>query len=336
LFLFTGVDAAVGAAKLITGGDVKDNSLTSADIKDGTLKSADVKDGTLKSADVKNGTLQSADVKDGTLQSADVKNGTLQSADVKDQSLTGTDVKNESLQSADIKNGTIGTGDLSAAARSELDKAWAGPNWSIVDRNVIGNGDAYLRAGPSNGPASRPKGFPPSGVGSLGLRTGSADDAAAFGNQVDFLGKPLASLTQIGYSVFTTQENRHRGHNMPAIAIEINPKLDAFPGDRFSTIVYEPANSPPLVWKAIDAVADAQPHWGITGLPGTTCDIDGGLCTFAQLRDFLNDGSPGATILTVQITKGRNLAFSGAVDDLQLNDTVYDFEPTGVYKTAAP
>ena len=118
-------------------------------------------------------------------------------------------------------------------------------------------------------------------------------------------------------------------------AIEIDPNLDAFPTDHFATIVYTPDNPVPLVWKSFDADADTGPHWGITGFPGTTCDIDGPRCTFTQLQDYLDDGAPDATILTVEITKGRDFAFSGAVDDLQINNTVYDFEPTGVYATAA-
>ncbi|HEY5134864.1 MAG TPA: hypothetical protein VIJ41_03690 [Candidatus Nanopelagicales bacterium] len=46
------------------------------------------------------------------------------------------------------------------------------------------------------------------------------------------------------------------------------------------------------------------------------------------------DASQGdATLFTVQITKGRDFAFSGAVDALVLGDTTYDFEPLGVYAT---
>ena len=44
---------------------------------------------------------------------------------------------------------------------------------------------------------------------------------------------------------------------------------------------------------------------------------------------------PNASLLTVQLTKGRDYAFSGAVDALQLNDTVYDFEPLGVTEGSA-
>ena len=44
---------------------------------------------------------------------------------------------------------------------------------------------------------------------------------------------------------------------------------------------------------------------------------------------------PDATILSAQITKGRDYAFTGAVDALQINNTVYDFEPFGVTESAA-
>ncbi len=37
--------------------------------------------------------------------------------------------------------------------------------------------------------------------------------------------------------------------------------------------------------------------------------------------------------MSVQITKGPDYAFSGAVDNLRINKTVYDFEPFGVHST---
>jgi hypothetical protein len=345
LALGTGTGAA---GSLITGADIKDGSIASADIKNGSLQENDVKDGSLASVDVKDNSLQGADVKDGTLASSDVKDGTLASADVKDNSLQGADVKdgslasaditNNSLQGADVKDGSLGSadiadgsiqmGDLAAAVQEALN--YAGPNWSIVDRNVIGNGDAYLRAGPSNGPVA-----PPSGIGSLGLRTGSSEDAAAFGNQVDFVNMPVLNLHALAYSVFTTQENNARGaNNMPAISLEFNPRLASLPGDIFATMVYVPPNGFPLAWNDFNAVTDPDPHWGLTNVPaGTTCDNNGPRCTFQQLMDFLDDGGPAPFIYTVQITQGRNFAFSGAVDNLRVNDTIYDFEPTGVVAT---
>ena len=105
------------AAKLITGADIKDGSVASADLKNNNIASGDIKDGTVSSADLKNNNIASGDIKDGT------------------------------VSSADVKDGTIGTQDLTAAAINSL--TYSGPNWSIVDRNVIGNGDSYLRAGPN-------------------------------------------------------------------------------------------------------------------------------------------------------------------------------------------
>ena len=37
------------------------------------------------------------------------------------------------------------------------------------------------------------------GIGSLGLRTGSATDKTAFGNEVDFQGKTLASISSVSF-----------------------------------------------------------------------------------------------------------------------------------------
>ena len=58
-------------------------------------------------------------------------------------------------------------------------------------------------------------------------------------------------------------------------------------------------------------------------------------CTFSQLQTALNDGGDAATILTVAVGKGRDFAWSGAVDGLRLNSTIYDFEPFGVVETPA-
>jgi hypothetical protein len=121
---------------------------------------------------------------------------------------------------------------------------------------------------------------------------------------------------------------------MPAIRIEIDPKLDD-PTANLSTMVYKPDNGRPGVWSHLDADADPDPRWGLTGatFAGTECDINGARCTFEQLLDYLDDGAPDATILTVQVGKGRDFAFSGAVDSLIINDQKFDFEPFGVITT---
>jgi hypothetical protein len=200
------------------------------------------------------------------------------------------------------------------------DAAYVGPNWSVVDRNVVGNGSSYLRSGPA--------GTGLLGVGSLGIRTGSAADKVAFGNQVDFAGMKIADLKSVGFSVFTTGENIAAGGsavNMPSITFEINPGvLNA----TYSSLVYMPPTGAVNAWTAFDATKVGA--WGLTGgkFAGTLCDINGARCSFEQVMDFLSAGN--GTVYTAQITKGRDFAFSGAVDALTINNKTYDFEPFGV------
>ncbi|WP_243059072.1 hypothetical protein [Nocardioides sp. SR21] len=206
---------------------------------------------------------------------------------------------------------------------------YVGPNWSIVHRNVIGAGDAALAAGP--------RGAGSLGDGALMIRTASGTDKAAFGNEVDFVGQPLP--TQIGFSVFTTGENNSKypgGNwgNMPSIQFEIDPNLETS-GSNYSSLIYVPANGTANAWTEIDADADTADHWALTGAAGTAtgCSTAGAYCTFAEIMDALDDGGDAATLLTVQVTKGRDYAFSGAVDKLRINNEQFDFEPFGVKKT---
>jgi hypothetical protein len=249
--------------------------------------------------------------------------------------LTSSKIKDGTIRSADIHNGTIGMRDLNQYVHQGIDGAqgpqgpqgppgppgtarYVGPNWSIVDRNVIGNGDSYLRSGP---------GTPPSGMGSLGMRTGSPDDKAVFGNETDFFGKTLASLTTLKYSVFATGEDLHASPiNMPNLQFEINPHLSS-PGGTYSTLIFVPmaGSASPNAWSELDASTAKQ--WYLTGGAGqaTGCN-DASYCTLAEVKTK----APDATLKTAQFSKGRDWAFSGAVDKLVINDTTYDFEPFGV------
>ena len=74
--------ATATAAALITGADIKNNTVASADLKNNNIVSADIKDGTITSADIKNNIVASADIKDGTVSSADILNGTIAAADL--------------------------------------------------------------------------------------------------------------------------------------------------------------------------------------------------------------------------------------------------------------
>ena len=298
--LVIGVGGGAVGATLITGADVKDGSLTGADIKE-------------------------ASVSANRLQELTIGSGRL-----KDGSVTAPKIANGSVTSSRIKDGTIGPSDLNPTA--------FGPTWSVVDRNVIGNGDSDLRSGPSFKLGTQLS-TPPLGVGSLGIRTGSGADKAAFGNQVDFSGDPFtsAAITTLGYSVFTTGENITAGNgavNLPWIQFEINPNLAAHPADVFSSAVLIPpatANLPG--WNDIDAITSGE--WFLTGATGDDVGCNQiTTCTFAQMMANLDDADNAPpTIFTVQFSKGRDHPFSGAVDALKIDADVFDFEPFGVIHT---
>ena len=273
--------------------------------------------GQINSRDIENNSIRSVDIKNGQVKKADVHRGAVGSSEVLDGSLRSADLSDEAKAALKGDPGTV---------------EYAGPNWSIVDRNVLGNGDAYLRSGPSSlGGVDAPY-----GVGSLGLRTGSASDKAAFGNQLDFAGLLIKDIKEIGFSVFTTAENvSPAGNNVPSIAMEIDPNVEAVDSG-YSTLIYvpqEPDAAGANQWHEYDATTEGK--WGLTGakFAGTQCDINGPMCTWSEMQAYLNDGGEDAKVTySVQITKGRDYAFSGAVDGLWINDDVYDFEPFGVIK----
>lgn len=250
--------------------------------------------------------------------------------------IDSADVRNESLRGVDIRDGSLRAKDLSRGSRDSLrgqrgpagpqgepgppgTAEYAGATWSIVDRNVIGNGDAYLRAGPG--------GEPPSGVGSLGIRTGGPNDKAAFGNEVDFVGDPLSDVTAASYWVYTTGENNAAyAENGPSLTFEIDPTGTAdTTGPNYASLVYVPTASAPNTWTEQDATG--ADRWFITGAAGTSSGCtQAAYCTLAEVRAAFGS----ASLLTAQITKGRDYAFSGAVDQLTIGSTTYDFEPLGV------
>lgn len=210
----------------------------------------------------------------------------------------------------------------------------AGTNWGIVDRNVIRNGDAYLRTGPTFLTLEGQSVNPPLGEGSLGLRTGSTNDQTAFGNQRAFVNDLVSGLTSLGFSVFTTAENNQRGpRNMPSIVIEIDPKLASAPNLDRSSMIYTPRNGAAEQWTSFDATDSTQGNvWSLTGPAGTITGCSpGAQCTWDRIQGVLEDGDlDPARIRNIQIAKLQGHAFSGAVDALRVRQNLYDFEPLGV------
>jgi hypothetical protein len=285
--------------------------------------------------------ITSAQIKDGTIQNKDIKQGTIAL-----NRLTPAAQKAVRLAAKPGPAGPAGPAGAKGAAGADgapgtTLQASASPtpiptaapsagNWGVVNRNTIGSPSTFLRSGPGN---------PALGDGSLNLTVRDGQEKAAWGNEVDsFAGGLFANVTAVGFRVYTTGENITAGstsQNMPSISFEVDPNVTG-KASNFSSLVFMPNNTTANQWSGyIDATSDAAGIWGGTGsaFTGTKCDINGTRCTFSELQAYLNDGGDPATILTASITKGRDFSWSGAVDGLRINNTVFDFEETGVTTT---
>lgn len=208
--------------------------------------------------------------------------------------------------------------------------------WGVIDRNTIGSPVAMLRDGPYSMTTTGIS-EPPFGKGSLGIAVANGTEKASFGNEVDFVGNPVASLTAVGYYVYRTGEDVGYGgvNNLPNIIFEIDPNLTAT-SSNYSSMVWNPDGSglPVNQWSPyVDATTNGQ--WWFTGAAGaaTGCNQTT-MCSFAAAQLALTNGT-GATILSVAISKGRDNQFQGAVDGLRLNDKAYDFEAKEVKSKGA-
>jgi hypothetical protein len=304
--VFSTTGSAFAAKTLIDGGDIKNGSITAADIKDHSLSSREMAEGSISLDRLSDGTQRRINEKprDGK----DGVNGT-NGVDGKD----GANGRN-GANGKDGANGQDGAAGTNATSDSG--------NWGVVSRNVIGSPDIDLRSGPA---------APPLGKGSLKLLVGDGTEKAAYGNEVDFIDAPLASITAASFGVYTTGENRAISPaNLPSLAFEVDP---SGPGSasapNFSTLVSLPADAPANQWSTQDAAA-AQ--WFYTGAAGTASGCNQTTpCTFAAAKAAF----PNATLFSVQITKGRDNGWQGAVDALRINGQVFDFEASGVTVRAA-
>ena len=125
---------------------------------------------------------------------------------------------------------------------------------------------------------------------------------------------------------------------MPNIKFEIDPNIGApAPVHNFSTLVFIPDATFPGLWSDyIDATTVGL--WGGRALcfAGHACDINGGLCDWDTLQTARPRRRPRTAIYTVAVAKGSDSEWHGAVDALQINGTVYDFEEHGVTASAWP
>jgi hypothetical protein len=282
--------------------------------------------------------ITSSQIKDGTIQNRDIRQGAIAlnrltpaaQAAIKRAGQPGktgatgaTGATGDQGPTGPTVQGSPGSG-VAGPRGDKGDKGDAGPtlsagNWGIVNRNTIGSPDVSFRSGPAT---------PPVGKGSLNIVVGTSAEKAAFGNEVDFAGAPLASINTLAFSVYTTGENRDISHaNLPSIGIEIDPTGPSATAPNFTTLVSVPVDAPANQWSTQD-VSGGQ--FFLTGGAGAASGCDQTTyCTLAQVKAKY----PDATLYSVQITKGRDNSFQGAVDALRINNTVFDFEEHGVSPT---
>mgnify|MGYP001383926513 CR=1 FL=1 len=139
--------------------------------------------------------------------------------------------------------------------------------------------------------------------------------------------------------MFTTGENNNRGlpHNMPTITFEIDPNVEGYATD-YSSLVFAPNATASNKWSDyIDATDDSAGLWGLSAgaFSSHKCHLNNARCTWSELKELLDDGGDEPVIGSLQIAKGRDRAWQGAVDGLRYNDTIFDFEEHGVVERAA-
>jgi hypothetical protein len=300
--VFSTTGSAFAAKTLIDGGDIKNGSITAADIKDRSLSSRDMAEGSINLDRLSDGTQRRINEKP-----RDGKDG-----------INGTNGVN-GKDGANGRNGANGQDGATGAAGTNA--TGDSGNWGVVSRNVIGSPDIDLRSGPAT---------PPLGKGSLKLLVGDGTEKAAYGNEVDFVSAPLASITDASFGVYTTGENRAISPaNLPSLAFEVDPSGPDTTGANFSTLVSLPTDAPANQWSTQDAAAG---QWFYTGAAGAASGCNQTTtCTFDEAKAKF----PNATLFSVQITKGRDSAWQGAVDALRINAQVFDFEASGVTVRAA-
>lgn len=311
-------------------------------------------------------------IRRGTITAANIKKGTITGFQIRDRTVGLVDIQIAARRA--LRGQTGPRGPAGAAGGPKGDTGAAGPAgpagpagaagpagtpasfssvpFGVIGRNTVGSPSAVFRVGPlgrtAGGQFSATQ-KPPFGDGSLGVEVagppsgGGTTDAQklSFGDQTDFAGLKIADINKLSYSIFTDVDASAFATTIrPSISIEVNPNTN---GKTFSTFLYLPNNSQapsapaspgPGSWQKYDAVASGN-QWYSTA----TLDPNSNRCTLAAPCTFddLKALAPNAVVTySLGFSKGRDNAFIGALDGLQVNQDVYDFEPLGVRKIAAP
>jgi hypothetical protein len=279
----------------------------------------------------------------------DIKSHTITGKDVKHHSLTRNDFTRKAIKHLHGKRGKTGPrghrgfkGARGAAGAAGKDATFSSLPWGLIGRNTIGSPVAQYRVGP---------GTPPLGVGSLGLEvagppngdTNPADaQKISFGvDGTDFTTETgiadVQDIESLSYQAYTDLDITPGSTTPPGITIESDPDInDASNAPiTYTSLVYVPPTATSEeTWQSYDTTlaATSQSGWFATGKAGTAtgCTL-ANLCSLGQLQSQLG---ANASIITFAIAKGRDNAFNGAVDDIEVGNgttnSTFDFEPLGV------
>jgi hypothetical protein len=268
---------------------------------------------------------------------------------------SSSQIKDGVIRNADIHKGTISSSRLSASVRKKVaaagsqgpkgdtgpkgqkgdkgDKGDKGPGfvdskWGVIGRNTYGSPVAQLRLGPWKADGSGP----PRGKGSLGIEVSGPGETGHpgpgeklnYGNQLDFANVAPTSLATLSYWIFADEDSL-TNHNAPSLDVEVTNPTGTV---TYTTLVYIPAISQIGVWHKEDASGASSQWWSTHALTAGTACTQASYCNWSTMKSQITGGN--AKILSVGITKGRDNPFVGAVDAVQVNDKVYDFEQEGV------
>ena len=163
-------------------------------------------------------------------------------------------------------------------------------------------------------------------------RPEATNDKTAFGNQVDFVGNPAgAASPRLSYSSYNTRSRRAAARAQRGVRGQPRTCPGSPAGlQAHATLVYvRRGRAARLVANRTLPGCAVGTSTGDTGT-STGCN-DVTYCTLAEAKA---ETGADASLPTVQITMGSGQeGFSGAVDALQINNALYDFEPFGVSQT---
>ena len=125
--------------------------------------------------------------------------------------------------------------------------------------------------------------------------------------------------------------------NMPSITFEVDPNVNG-KASNYTSLVFMPANTAgqPVerLHRRAPRPASGAARAARSPAPSATSTARAARSTSCR-RTSTTATTTRPKILSVAVVKGKDNSWSGAVDGLRINDTVFDFEETGVFTTTS-